>query len=585
MRIRVFGAAFVMALILGLGPASTPTRASSHSEAPGTAKDRLADDTDLYAWVSPDAPDRVTLVGDWVPLIEPGSGPNFYGFDDEVSYWFNVDNVGDAQDHIRYLFKFKTTRQTDATFLYNTGVVSSLTDPHLNVRQTYTVTRYDHGVPTVLGTDLPVAPAFVGPVSMPDYRSLAAAAVSQLSDGSKVFVGPRDDPFFVDLAAIFDLLTIRKPPGNRGRGLDGVGGYDVMTIALQIPMTRLTSDGQAPNTSNSVIGVYVSSDRPAVRTLNGDGTTSTSGSNVQVSRLGNPLVNEVVIPLKDKDKFNASEPENDTQFLSYVTDPELAHLLTALYGIATPPAPRNDLVAVFLTGIPGLNKPANPNQVPCEMLRLNMAIPPASRPSRLGILGGDVAGFPNGRRLADDVVDIAERVVAGATPFTPAFNVAPNNQLGDGVDANDKPFLPYFPYVAPPQDPLHHEHHEEAEIGRSSGDRDERWGRGGDAGDAAAADPRAQVQSAPFGMSLKGANPSAASRLEFAIPEAGHVTLKVYDLQGRAVRTLLDQDAAAGSFISRWDGMKDTGMRADKGVYFVRLSAGGKTTEKKIVLE
>ena len=230
MKLRTMAAALAVAAVAA-SFGSVPARASSHSEAPGTAKDRLADDTDLYAWVSHDAPDRVTLVGNWVPLIEPGSGPNFYGFDDEVYYWFNVDNVGDAQDHIRYLFTFKTTRQTGGTFLYNTGVVSSLTDPDLNVRQTYTVTRYDNGSPTVLGSDLPVAPSFVGPESMPNYSALAAAAVKTLSDGSKVFVGPRDDPFFVDLAATFDLLTIRKPPGNRGRGIDGLGGFDVLTIA------------------------------------------------------------------------------------------------------------------------------------------------------------------------------------------------------------------------------------------------------------------------------------------------------------------------------------------------------------------
>jgi hypothetical protein len=380
-------------------------------------------------------------------------------FDDDVSYYINIDNVGDAQDHIRYEFKFHTTRQNPNTFLYNTGVVTSLTDPDLNVRQTYSITRIDNGSETVLASDLPVAPAFVGPKSMPDYASLAKAAVQTLNDGTKVFVGPRDDPFFVDLAAIFDLLTIRKPPGNQGGGIDGLGGFDVMTIALQIPKTRLTSDGQAPNADNSVIGIYNSAERPANRTINGDGTVSVSGGDMQVSRLGNPLVNEVVIPLKDKDKFNATKPTGDGAFLSYVLNPELAGLLTALYGIPTPPAPRNDLVAVFLTGIPGLNKPANANQVPCEMLRLNMAIAPSSQPSRLGILAGDNAGFPNGRRLADDIVDIAERVVAGATPFTPDFNKAPNNQLGDGVDSNDLPFLPYFPYVAPPHNPADHQHH------------------------------------------------------------------------------------------------------------------------------
>jgi uncharacterized protein DUF4331/flagellar hook capping protein FlgD len=354
---------------------------------------------------------------------------------------------------------------------------------------------------------------------------------------------------------------------------------------MQVPMTRLTSDGNAPNAANSVIGIYVSSDRPSSRTLNGDGTVSTSGSLVQVSRLGMPLVNEVVVPLKDKDKFNATKPPGDGAFLNYVLDPELAKLLTALYGIATPPAPRNDLVAVFLTGIPGVNKPANPNQVPCEMLRLNMAIPPTQHPSRFGILSGDLAGFPNGRRLADDVVDIAERVVAGATAFTPQFNVAPNNQLGDGVNANDRPFLPYFPYVAPPQNPLDHQHH-----GDGDDDHDDRWGRGGSPGrdEAIGNAPEAHAAAGgpvELGVHLSGANPASASRLEFSIAEASHVTLKVYDVQGRTLRTLLDQDAAAGSFVARWDGATDSGVRAQQGVYFVRLSANGKTTEKKIVLQ
>ena len=190
--------------VLALVAMPAAALASSHSEAPGTSKDRLADDTDLYAWVAKDAPGAVTFVGNWVPLIEPNSGPNFASFDDNATYYINVDNVGDAKKHIRFEFEFKTTRQTGATFLYNVGPVTSLNDPNLNVRQTYTVTRFDNGVPTVLGTDLPVAPQFVGPVSMPDYPSLAAAAVSQLSDGGKVFVGPRDDPFFVDLAATFD---------------------------------------------------------------------------------------------------------------------------------------------------------------------------------------------------------------------------------------------------------------------------------------------------------------------------------------------------------------------------------------------
>jgi hypothetical protein len=566
-------AALVAAVLLSATLAHAPAGASSHSEAPGTAKDRLADDTDLYAWVAADAPGAVTIVGNWVPLLEPASGPNFASFDDDATYWINVDNVGDAQDHIRYEFTFHTHRRTDATFLYNTGVVTSLDSPNLNVRQTYTVTRYDNGTPTVLGSDLQVAPSFVGPVSMPSYAALAQSAVYTLSDGSKVFVGPRDDPFYVDLSAIFDLLTIRRPPGNRGKGVDDLAGFNVMTIALQIPKTRLTQGGQPLGASNEVIGIYSSAERPAQRTLNADGTITQSGSPVQVSRLGNPLVNEVVIPLKDKDRFNASEPANDGVFLPYVVDPELAHLLTLLHGIPTPPAPRNDLVAIFLTGIPGLNQPANANQVPCEMLRLNMSTPPAKSPSRLGVLGGDVAGFPNGRRLSDDVVDIAERAVAGATPFTASFNVAPNNQLGDGVDANDRPFLPYFPYVAPPQDPLGHEHHVEQH-------------RGTDLDKIGAHRTDVEVGPAPnAALSLRGANPATEAKLEFTVPSNGHVTLKVFDVQGRAVRTLVDQDAAAGTFVARWDGTTDAGTHATGGVYFARLTAGSQVTSHRIVLQ
>jgi len=565
-------AALVAAVLLGAALAEGPARASSHSEAPGTAKDRLADDTDLYAWVAADAPDAVTIVGDWVPLLEPASGPNFSSLDDQATYWINVDNVGDAQAHIRYSFTFHTERRTDATFLYNTGVVTSLDSPNLNVRQTYTVTRYDNGVPTVLGSNLVVAPSFVGPVSMPGYGALAQLAVSTLSDGSKVFVGPRDDPFYVDLSAIFDLLTIRRPPGNRGKGVDDLAGFNVMTIALQVPKVRLTMDGQAPGASNSVIGVYVSTERPAQRTLNADGTITTSGAPIQVSRLGNPLVNEVVVPLKDKDRFNASHPTGDGAFLPYVLDPELAHLLGLVHGIATPPAPRNDLVAIFLTGIPNLNQPANPNQVPCEMLRLNMSVAPAKTPSRLGLLGGDTAGFPNGRRLPDDVVDIAERAVAGATPFTASFNVAPNNQLGDGVDANDLPFLPYFPYVAPPHDPLEHVHHLEQ---RQAIDL-EKIG----AGPRGSSDPTADVT-----MKVRGARSAGDTQLSFTLTKPGHVTLKVYDLQGRAVRTLLDQDAAAGEFVSSWDGTTDAGARAGGGVYFARLSSGSGVTSQRIVLQ
>jgi len=564
---------FMRALVLCGALAFLPALAlaSSHSEAPGTAKDRTADDTDMYAFVSPDAPGAVTIVGNWVPLLEPAGGPNFQGFDDDVHYYVNVDNVGDALDHVRFEFTFHTTLRNGATFLYNTGQVTALDDPDLNVRQTWTCTRVDNGSETVLATGT-VAPAYVGPASMPDYAALAQSAVVTASDGTKIFVGPRDDPFFVDLGAVFDLLTIRRLPGNKGKGVDAVSGYNVMTIALQVPMARLTKDGAAPNQANSVIGIYDSAERLTTRTINGDGTITNSGPEVQVSRLGHPLVNEVVIGLADKDRFNATKPTGDTAFLDYVVNPTLPVLLNALYGVPLAPTPRNDLVAVFLTGVDGLNKPANANQVPCEMLRLNMAIAPAVRPNRFGVIAGDVAGFPNGRRLADDVVDIEERVAAGV--LVPGFNNAPANQLGDGVDANDRPFLPYFPYVALPHNPLSNVNDVEQKGGATSALAefiDQKTGAGPSAGAK---------------LALGSANPGSSHVLAYSVPQTARVTLRVYAANGRLVRTLVDQDAAAGTFRASWDGRDDGGAAVARGVYFARYTVGGAAADdRKLILQ
>jgi len=577
---RPFRSSSLLAAIVTLTLAAPSVLlASSHSEAPGTSKDRLIDDTDLYAWVANDAPDAVTIVGNWVPLIEPNSGPNFASFDDNASYYINVDNVGDSHKHLRFEFKFTTTRQNGSTFLYNTGVVNSINDPTLNVRQTYTLTRIENGNETVLVSGAPVAPYFVGPKSMPNYGALASEAIQTLSDGTKVFVGPRDDPFFVDLAAVFDLLTIRKVPGDKGKGVDGVGGYNVMSIVMQIPKARLTKDGQAPaaNLNNHIIGIWDTAERPQTRTINGDGTVSYSGPDVQVSRLGMPLVNEVVIPLKDKDKFNASEPFNDVaNFGGSVVDPELAKLFNLLYGISVPPAPRSDIVAVFATGVAGLNQPAGVS--PGEMLRLNLTIAPSAHPNRFGVLAGDVAGFPNGRRLTDDVVDIEERVVAGV--LVDGFNIAPNNQLGDGIDANDLPFLPGFPYVAPPQNPFTHTHHPEQHGSNPKGLTDV-LGLDG----SSAASP-AETRQGRNSLSFAGQNPGPASALQYEIAQVAHVTLRIYDLQGREVRTLVDQDAAPGTFRAHWDGRGEDGVAAGKGVYFARFATDGRTVDtRKIVLQ
>ena len=431
--------------------AITAVQASSHREAPLISADPLADNTDVYAFVSPNAPDRVTLIANFIPFEAPYGGPNFFKFDDNVLYEIMVDNNGDAVEDVTFQFTFRTDVRNPNTFLYNTGPITSLDSSTFNVRQFYTVTRIDgprrRGRGTVLATDLPTPPVNVGFRSTPNYEALAAAAVRPLPNGAQVFAGQRDDPFFVDLN-VFDLLAV--PPADT-KNFDGLAGFNVHTIAIEVPISTLTANGARPSTAsdpNAVIGVWSTTSRPSV-TSRGGGQERFSANYVQVSRLGHPLVNEVVIPRGVKDTFNALEPTGDAAALQFVTDPELPKLLLALFNIQSPPTPRNDLVTIFLTGIPNLNQ--RPGSTPSEMLRLNVAIPPTPNPNPLGVLGGDVAGFPNGRRLVDDVVDIELRAVAGATPLTPNFNNGINAQLGDGVAGNDKPFLTSFPFVATPQ--------------------------------------------------------------------------------------------------------------------------------------
>jgi hypothetical protein len=427
-------------------------RASSHREAPLTSQDPLADNTDVYAFVSPSRPDRVTFIANFIPFEEGYGGPNFFKFDDNVLYEIMVDNDADAVEDITYQFRFRTSIRNPNTFLYNTGPITSLDSTTFNVKQFYDVTRVEgprrrgKGRQTVLGRDLPTPPVNVGLRSTPNYDALADAAVRDLSDGSRVFAGQRDDPFFVDLN-VFDLLAV--PPADTSNQ-DSLAGKNVHTIAIEVPIASLTASGMVPSSAsdpNAIVGVWSTASRPSV-TARGNGRERHNSNFVQVSRLGQPLVNEVVIPLSSKDAFNALEPKQDAAALPFVVDPEVPKLLLALFNITSPPAPRNDLVTIFLTGIPGLNKVEG--GTPSEMLRLNMAIPPTSHPNPLGVLGGDAAGFPNGRRLGDDVVDIALRAMAGATPLTPDFNGGINAQLGDGVASNDKPFLSSFPYVPSP---------------------------------------------------------------------------------------------------------------------------------------
>jgi hypothetical protein len=444
----------ISAVALGMIGFSRPADASSHREAPFISGDQQADATDVYAFRSPDRRDSVTLIANYLPAEEAAAGPNFYKFGDDVLYEINVDNDGDARDDLSFQFRFKSRINNGNTFLYNTGPITSLDDPNLNQEQFYSVsvlkdTDHDDSLRegTVKARNLQVAPANVGPVSYPEgYRKVADEARYDIGGGMRVFAGPRDDPFFADLGGIFDLLQ-----GIEGE--DYLADLNVQTIAIQVPIDELTK-------ADETIGVRTTSYRQTTSVLRPIGQPdsqltnpkSSSGPWVQLSRLDMPLVNELVIPLKDKDRWNGSKPRFDGQFGKYVLDPEPARLIDAILlpNNDVPDPPRNDLAAIFLTGIQDLNKPKG--VVPSSQLRLNTAISPSDTPSRLGILGGDRAGFPNGRRPADDVVDIELRALAGATPLTPDFNKAPNNKLGDGVDKNDVPFRNSFPYLADPQD-------------------------------------------------------------------------------------------------------------------------------------
>ena len=424
--------------------------ASSHREAPLISQDPLADNTDVYAFVSPASPDKVTLISNFIPLQLPASGPNFWKFDDNVLYEIMVDNDADAVEDITFQFRFRTETRNTNTFLYNTGQITSLDDADWNVRQFYTVTRVDGprraGRAQVLAENVPTPPVNVGVRSIPDYAPLAEAAVRPLSNGVQVFAGQRDEGFYVNLG-VFDLLGV--PPADNDTP-DSTAGLNVHTMAIEVPISALTANGSRPSAAtdpHAVIGVWSTASRPSVTARNG-AEERHNGRLVQVSRLGQPLVNEVVIPRALKDAFNSISPTQDAVALPVVQDPEVPRLLRALFGVSAPPAPRADLVTIFLTGIPGLNQP--PNVTPSEMLRLNVAIRPTSNPNRFGVLGGDTAGFPNGRRVGDDVTDIAIRAMAGATPLTPAFNTGINAQLGDGVSGNDVPYLNTFPYLGLP---------------------------------------------------------------------------------------------------------------------------------------
>jgi hypothetical protein len=513
-------------LISGFRGTTAVVEASSHRDAPLISLDPTADNTDVYAFVSPDRPNSVTLIANFIPLEEPSNGPNFYKFDDNALYQIRLDNNGDARLDLALQFRFNTVVGNGDTFLYNTNTIDNLSDPDWNVKQFMSVTAQirqgDPNTPTFsvfnLGTNLPTPPVNIGPRSTPNYETnLAEASISTIPTGAgdiKVFAGQRDEGFFIDTGSAFDLLALRPfnsahlAPLPTSTGVDFLAGYNVHTIAIQVPTQLLTATGalpSGPSDPNAIIGVYATASRPGTRVLNLNGTATNTGdcsvgitpsaSCVQVSRLANPLVNELFIPRgtsetvseNDKDLYNAQLPATDINRIDYIRGTasrpvEPVALINLLYPpvLDAPTSGRNDLVRVFLTGVPGATRPpvqadpADPSAglgaVPSDLLRLNTAIPATSPSSpgysRLGVIAGDLGGYPNGRRVGDDVVDITLRVGAGVllpgnacAGGTASCNQAPNNQLGDGVTQNDRPFRTSFPYLASPvsgyENPFH----------------------------------------------------------------------------------------------------------------------------------
>lgn len=532
-----------MSIVVG-GFRGTPVvEASSHREAPLISLDPSADNTDVYAFISPDRPNTVTVLANFIPDENPAGGPNFFKFDDSVLYQIRFDNNGDGRLDLAIQYRFRTVVGNGDSFLYNgdfdgngEGTINSLSDPDFNVKQFMDVTALirqgDPANPTfttfVLGTNLPTPPVNIGPRSTPNYETnLAEPAIATVATGFgniRLFAGQREEAFFVDLGSIFDLVGLRPfnnahiAPLPVSKGVDALAGANVHTIAIQIPTQLLTRTGALPTGATdptAIIGIYSTASRPGTTVLNTNGTRTAdinaacgtaaapgglapSANCVQVSRQGNPLFNELFIPMgtsptvseNDKDLFNAQLPASDVNRIDFVrgtaTRPvEPVNLINLLYNppvLDAPTSGRIDLVRVYLTGVPagtataggpspaGTRFPfqtdpndtaAGPGSAPAEYLRLNTAVPATAPGSenRIGFAAGDFAGFPNGRRLGDDVVDITLRAAAGillpgnaCNNGTANCNQSPNNILGDGVNQNERAFRTTFPYLAMPYD-------------------------------------------------------------------------------------------------------------------------------------
>jgi hypothetical protein len=494
-----------LAALVAVGIAVPPGLfASSHREAPITALDHKADITDLYAFVSYSAnqqprttPSKVTLILNVDPLLEPANGPNWFPFDPDILYEIHVDNNHDALADITFQIRFQTQFQIPNIPVGLAGIgdnganqpgtsnlvvppqIRDFNNPGLNLRQTYTVTMVRHikgdgdddaddfestQLTNSDGSPFFAVPTNNGPRTM-DYGKLFDAGTYQLQNGISVFAGTVDDPFFIDLGATFDtvnyrtlssgipgVLTDAEDAANQNFASDTVSGYAVNTIALEVPIPMLTSTGKVePATSPAAtIGIWGTTSRPRVTVRNSPNPANNFGPYRKVQRMGNSLINELVIGIGSKDRWSMDKPVNDKQFAHFDLDPAIAHIVEALYGgaLKIPPAPRNDLLPLVTYAAP-IAAPGTPAGPIADLLRLNTGVPatPPDSASRLGLIGGDPAGYPNGRRLFDDAVDITLRVAVGGV-LVPGFNHFPNNRLGDGVNVNDVPFRTQFPYFA-----------------------------------------------------------------------------------------------------------------------------------------
>ncbi len=450
---KLFAAAVMLAALVAVAIG----QGSSHREAPNIMLDPAADNTDTYAFTANDAPDALTVVANWVPGGNPANGPNFFRFDDRARYYISIDNTGDGKADIRYRYVFKSTF-SDSSYRYARSGVQSFDDPKLQTRQSYSIVReqFRDGKPSgekTIASDLPVAPSNAGTKTFPNYAKIANQAIRTVGR-AKYFAGQRNDAFFIDLGAAFDNVNLRIALGNTGLGLDTQAGTSIQTITMQVPEEEVTRDAKAvsgPDAANATVGVWASTERRKVEVTNAryDKTKGSRGGWVQVSRLANPLVNELFVPAARKDRYNATRPDKDAaEIKRFVLEPEVARQINEVetvgkLSIRAPEKDRTDLVDVFLKGMPGLNQIDKANPVEADTLKLNLGTPPSRTPNRFGVIGGDNAGFPNGRRLEDDATDIYIQMVAG-------FMRGNKVPLGDGVDQDDRPFLATFPYQSVP---------------------------------------------------------------------------------------------------------------------------------------